>query len=65
MVRRYLHPLPPFVLQWHNLFTDFFQKVSMNDIRGVLFDADGTLIDTYDIILASMLCRERRAWLLA
>lgn len=26
----------------------------MNDIRGVLFDADGTLIDTYDIILASM-----------
>ena len=26
----------------------------MNDIQGVLFDADGTLIDTYDIILASM-----------
>ena len=26
----------------------------MNDIRGVLFDADGTLIDTYDIILTSM-----------
>ena len=29
-------------------------KASMNDIQGVLFDADGTLIDTYDIILASM-----------
>ncbi|MEC4175010.1 HAD-IA family hydrolase [Adlercreutzia sp. R7] len=26
----------------------------MNNIQGVLFDADGTLIDTYDIILASM-----------
>ena len=26
----------------------------MNDIQGVLFDADGTLIDTYDIILTSM-----------
>lgn len=26
----------------------------MQDIRGVLFDADGTLIDTYDIILTSM-----------
>lgn len=26
----------------------------MGDIQGVLFDADGTLIDTYDIILASM-----------
>ncbi len=26
----------------------------MNDIQGVLFDEDGTLIDTYDIILASM-----------
>ncbi|MEY8461064.1 HAD-IA family hydrolase [Eggerthellaceae bacterium 24-137] len=26
----------------------------MSDIQGVLFDEDGTLIDTYDIILASM-----------
>lgn len=26
----------------------------MNNIQGVLFDADGTLIDTYDIILTSM-----------
>lgn len=26
----------------------------MNDIQSVLFDADGTLIDTYDIILTSM-----------
>lgn len=26
----------------------------MNDIQGVLFDEDGTLIDTYGIILASM-----------
>lgn len=26
----------------------------MRDIHGVLFDADGTLIDTYDIILTSM-----------
>lgn len=26
----------------------------MQDIHGVLFDADGTLIDTYDIILTSM-----------
>ena len=26
----------------------------MNDIQGILFDADGTLIDTYDIILTSM-----------
>ena len=26
----------------------------MDDIQGVLFDADGTLIDTYDIILTSM-----------
>lgn len=28
--------------------------MTMNDIQGVLFDADGTLIDTYDIILTSM-----------
>lgn len=38
----------------------------MNDIQGVLFDADGTLIDTYDIIPRfDALCRERRAGLLA
>lgn len=27
---------------------------SMNGIQGVLFDADGTLIDTHDVILSSM-----------
>ena len=26
----------------------------MNDIQGILFDADGTLIDTYDVILTPM-----------
>ena len=26
----------------------------MNDVQGLLFDGDGTLIDTYDMILQSM-----------
>lgn len=30
------------------------ERGGMEDIHGVLFDADGTLIDTYDIILTSM-----------
>ncbi len=30
------------------------ERLSMTDIQGILFDEDGTLIDTYDIILASM-----------